>query len=119
MGSHPINLALRFILEVSALFSVGYWGWTGHQGLLRPVLAFGLPLLMAVIWAVCRVDGDGGKPLIVVKGIFRLILELVFFAFASAALFYSSQIQLAILFVIIVIVHYITSYDRFLWLGRQ
>jgi hypothetical protein len=27
MGSHPINLAIRFLLEVAALTSTGMWGW--------------------------------------------------------------------------------------------
>jgi hypothetical protein len=32
MGSHSINLAIRFILELSALAAVGMWAvsWTRH-----------------------------------------------------------------------------------------
>ena len=33
MSAHPINLALRFILELAALYALGYWGWTQHDGL--------------------------------------------------------------------------------------
>ena len=27
MGSHPINLTIRFLLELSALAAIGIWGW--------------------------------------------------------------------------------------------
>ena len=27
MGSHPLNLALRFLLELVAIGAVGFWGW--------------------------------------------------------------------------------------------
>jgi hypothetical protein len=32
MGSHPINLAIRFLLEVVALTSMGMWGWRASDG---------------------------------------------------------------------------------------
>jgi uncharacterized protein DUF2568 len=49
MGQNPLNLALRFFLELAALYFIGNWGWTRHTGVLRYLLAFGLPLLAAVI----------------------------------------------------------------------
>ena len=38
MGSHPINLTIRFLLEVVALVSVGMWGWKQSDGWLQIVL---------------------------------------------------------------------------------
>ncbi len=33
MGTHPINLAARFFLELVALGAMGYWwGWTLGEG---------------------------------------------------------------------------------------
>ncbi len=32
MGSHPINLAVRFILELIALASSGFWAWKQSDG---------------------------------------------------------------------------------------
>jgi len=54
MGSHPLNLALRFILEIAALFAFGYWGWTQHEGVWRYIWAAGLVIGAAVTW------GTGG-----------------------------------------------------------
>jgi hypothetical protein len=35
MANHPINLALRFLLELAAWGSMGYWGWQTHEGVMR------------------------------------------------------------------------------------
>ena len=43
MGQNPLNLALRFILEILALVAIGYWGWTTNTGALRYLLTFGAP----------------------------------------------------------------------------
>jgi hypothetical protein len=32
MGSHPLNLAVRFALELSALAALGVWGWRQGDG---------------------------------------------------------------------------------------
>lgn len=35
MGSNPVNLALRFLLELAALCSIGYWGGGGNRGVIN------------------------------------------------------------------------------------
>ncbi len=55
MGSHPLNLALRFLLELVALGAMGYWGWTQHEGTARWLWAIGLPLVAAVLWGTFAV----------------------------------------------------------------
>jgi hypothetical protein len=68
MSQNPINLALRFVLELVALFAIGYWGWTQHTGVWQPLLGIGLPLLAAAAWGTFRVPDDPGKPLVTVPG---------------------------------------------------
>jgi hypothetical protein len=122
MGSHPINLAIRFILELSALVSVGVWGWRQNDGWLRFVLAIGIPVILAAIWGTFAVPEDpsrsGGAP-IVTSGIVRLIIELAFFGIAVWALYDMGFIKISIALGIIVILHYILSYDRIIWLLSQ
>jgi hypothetical protein len=119
MGQNPINLALRFFLELAALYFIGYWGWTQHAGVLRYLLAIGLPLLAAVIWGVFRVPGDGGAPRVRVPGIVRLLIEVVFFGFAIWGLFDAGATTAGWIFGGITLFHYIISYDRIAWLLKQ
>ena len=119
MGQHPINLAVRFMLEILALVAMGAWGWSRGDGLLRFVWALLIPLLAAALWGVFRGHGDPGDAPIAVPGVVRLLLELAFFGFATWALYRSVSIQAAWIFGIITLVHYSVSYDRVLWLIEQ
>jgi hypothetical protein len=122
MGSHPINLAVRFLLEIAGLAAIAYWGWSQHDGVLRFILAVGLPVLAAVLWGTFAVPEDpsrSGKAPVPVPGIVRLVLELAFFAFAAWALYDAGKATLALILAAIVVIHYALSYDRIAWLLRQ
>jgi hypothetical protein len=122
MGSHPINLAVRFLLEVAALVAIGYWGWSQHSGALRFVLAIGGPLLIAILWGAFAVRNDpsrSGKAPVPVPGMARLALEIAIFAFAAWALYDAGNRLLGLVFALVVMVHYALSYDRIAWLLRQ
>jgi hypothetical protein len=122
MGSHPINLAIRFVLELSALLAMGVWGWQQSEGRLRFVLAVGMPLIAAVLWGVFAVPHDpsrSGTAPIAVPGMLRLALELAVFAFATWALYHVGATKLSWTLGIIVTIHYLVSYDRILWLIKQ
>jgi len=116
MGSHPVNLALRFLLELAAWASIGYWGWSEHTGLLRPALGVGLPLLAMVLWGTFRVDGDPGAAPVPVPGLLRLALELAEFGLAAWLLVDAGHATLGIVFALVVLLHYAVSYDRIGWL---
>jgi hypothetical protein len=122
MGSHPANLAVRFLLEIASLVAIGYWGWSQHDGSLRYILAIGCPMIAAVLWATFAVPGDpsrSGKAPVPVPGIVRLVLELAFFAFAAWALHHAGNSVLALILAAVVLIHYAVSYDRVAWLIRQ
>lgn len=112
MGNHPVNLALRFMLELAALYFIGRWGWVRFYGVWRYVFAIGLPLIAATIWGVFRVPNDGGAPVVQVPGAIRLLIEAVFFGFATWGLFDSGATTTGWIFGGITLLHYILSYDR-------
>lgn len=119
MGSHPHNLALRFILEITALICIGIWGWNKSDGILKYVLAIGLPVLFAAIWGIFAVPGDpsrSGQTVIVTPGVIRLVIELGIFAAATWALYDQGNQKFSYVFGAVVIIHYIISYDRVGWL---
>ena len=122
MGNHHINLAIRFILELCALASVGIWGWNQTDGWLKFILAFGLPIILAAIWGIFNVPNDpsrSGRAPIVVPGIIRLAIELGFFTIATLSLYDAAFTEMSLVFGILVILHYIVSYDRIKWLLTQ
>lgn len=122
MGFHPINLMLRFLLELIALISFGIWGWKQADGWLRFVLALAIPIILAAAWVTFAVPDDqsrSGAAPIAVPGIIRLLLELVFFAFAIWCLKEANMILASIIYGIVVLTHYIISYDRIQWLLKH
>ena len=119
MEMNPINLALRFMLEVIALISVGMWGWKFTDQWPHYLLAIGLPVVLAIVWGTFNVPGDpsrsGGAP-IVVPGVVRLVIELGVFAIATWALYDLGFIKISFILAVAVIIHYIVSYERIQWL---
>ena len=111
MANHPINLALRFFLELFALFSLGYWGWTQHTGLSRFLWGIGLPVVAAVLWGVFRVPAHPGPAPVIVPGIVRLLIEAAVFGGAVWALYAAGRSTWGLVFGILVLLHYIASYD--------
>lgn len=119
MSNQPANLALRFFLELAALFALAYWGWTQHDGLVRLLWTIGLPLVAAALWGVFRVNGDPGKAPVPVPGILRLALEALIFGGAVWALYAAGQETCSLIFGVVIVLHYLISYDRVIWLLRQ
>ena len=122
MGSHPLNLAIRFLLEIAALVAIGYWGFSQHTGIWRFVIGLGGPLLAAVLWGTFAVPDDpsrSGRAPVAVPGVLRLVLELALFGFAAWALYDAGSPLLALILAILTVTHYALSYDRVAWLIRQ
>jgi len=122
MSSHPLNLALRFLLEIFALVIFGCWGWSLSDGIWQYLSAFGLPILMAAMWGIFAVKNDpsrSGKTAIQTPGIIRLLIELVFFGLAFGALLSLNYNTLAINYLVVFLAHYILSFDRIKWLLKQ
>ncbi|WP_347839268.1 YrdB family protein [uncultured Draconibacterium sp.] len=122
MHKHPVNLALRFFLEIAALVALGKWGWQLTNTWHKYLLALAVPLLAALIWGVFAVPNDpsrSGKAPVPVSGAVRLLIELLFFALAGAVLFQMEYILAAAILAIATLVHYLLSYQRVRWLLRQ
>jgi len=114
-----LNLAIRFCLEIGVLIAVGMWGWQQTDGWMRWVIAIGLPLVLSVIWGVFNVPGDpsrSGAAPVAVPGVVRLLIEAAFFTFGAWALMSLGYRTFGGVFIIVVIVHYLVSFNRILWL---
>lgn len=122
MGFHPLNLALRFVLELAAIFSLGVWGRSLNAGPAGYVWMILIPVLAAFAWGTFRTPDDrsaSGRAPVAVPGWLRLLIEIVFFALATWGLNQSGHPTSAAILGVAVIIHYVLSYDRIGWLLQQ
>ena len=119
MSSKPINLAVRFLLEIFSLVVIGIWGWKQSDNWERYILAVGLPVIAAAIWGTFAVANDpsrSGNAPVPVSGIVRLAIEFIFFGFATWTLYNMESNYLSLALGAVVLAHYGFSYDRVYWL---
>ena len=122
MSRNPINLFVRFMLEVTGIIIFGIWGLGLSDQWTRFLLAGLFPLMFAGLWGVFAVPNDpsrSGKTVIPTPGAIRLALELILFASATWMLIGLGKPLLGWLFGGVVLMHYVISYDRIAWLLRQ
>lgn len=116
MQNLQLNLILRFILEILALISFVYWGWTKHKGLEQIFYIFIVPLTVMIIWGTFRVSDDPGPAPVEIPGYLRLLFEILVFTIAIFFLYDVKQEIMAYVFGLIVLGHYILDYKRIIWL---
>lgn len=83
-----LNIGIRFLWEILALISFGYWGFHAvNQTFLKIILGIGAPLIAAILW------GAFGSPKApyALSGFSRLLLEILVFGGATAALFFAGK----------------------------
>ena len=121
MSQNPINLAVRFLLEIIALVALGAWAKAQFSGVLGIALMILIPLIAAVLWGTFNVKGDpsrSGKAPVPVPGLIRLLLELTILGSAAWALFTLNPTY-GWIFGLVTLAHYILSYDRIHWLLQR
>lgn len=101
------NLLLRFLLELCALGAVGYWGFKTGSGMAAKIgLGIGAPLVVALVWAVfVSPQAPVQLPLVL-----SLLLQVLVFGSAAAALGATGHRTLALEFAIIVVINAILMY---------
>ena len=122
MSQNPINLAVRFILEMVALIAIGYGGWHVTNSFWRYLLAIGLPLIVAYLWGGFRPPNEPHHPThptVAISGLVRLLIEAVAFGGGAWGFFSTGATLIGWVFTVVVLVHYALSYDRVAWLLRH
>ncbi len=119
MSQHPANVALRIMLEMAALMAYVFWGWMLHTGIMQVVWGIGLPLVVVLVWGVFRAPGDDGTGLIEVSGTARLLTEWVIFGLAAMLYAAADRYEATVIMALLVVLHYMLSYDRVMWLIKN
>ncbi len=102
----PANDALRFMLEVSGLAALAYWGFHSAGGAPQWLLGLGAPLAMAVAWGLFM----SPKAPVRLKDPGRLLAELAIFGAACAALAAAGRHQLATVLAVTAAVHLVLTF---------
>lgn len=58
MDVNAVNLAIRFLLEISGIFTLALWGWPRSDGNIKFILALAIPIIAAAIWGIFAVPDD-------------------------------------------------------------
>jgi hypothetical protein len=122
MSLHPLNSAIRFLLEFAGILSFAKWGYHQSETSMRILLAILLPLLFAVLWGVFAVRNDpsrSGKTVVSTPGAIRLVLELILFGAATWMLFDLGHTLPALIYGAVLVLHYAFSWERIAWLLKQ
>lgn len=86
-------LTARFLLELGLLAALSYWGFQAGDGVLvKVLLGLGAPLLAAVVWGMFL----SPKASVRLPPAVLVVLELVLFAIAAAALAVAGHPALAV-----------------------
>jgi hypothetical protein len=117
-----LNLTVRFVLELAALFAFGAWGFNASEGALRYLFVVLAPLAAAVAWGTFAVPGDpsrSGRAPVPIGGGLRLLLEGAFFGCALWATWRLGKTTLAVAAGGVLVVHYVASHERIAWLLKR
>ena len=101
------NLLLRFLLELCALGALGYWGFkTGNATITKIALGVGAPLVAAFVWGVFV----SPRAPVELPGLVVLLLQVLVFGSAAAALVATGHRTLAVVFGVIVVINAVLMY---------
>ena len=116
MGDQSVsaNDILRFVLEMTALGAVIWWGFATFEAWpARLLFGIGAPFVLAAAWGTFRVPNDPKpNPPVVVPGPVRLLLEAVVFGSGVAAMFIAGGTVLGGVFAALLVAHYAMAYRR-------
>lgn len=116
---NPVNLTIRFVLELWVLVAVAVFGWNHLDDPWRYVAVIGGPLVLIFVWGLFNVPDDpsrSGHAPVVVPGIVRLGIEIVYFVVGFLATYLGGMEVIAVIFGVVVVAHYLMSMDRVRWL---
>lgn len=112
MNAHPLNLVLRFLLELVMLAVIAFWGYHRFPGWQGVAASITFPVMAAILWGVFRIPNDPRPAPVAIPGPLRLLLEWALFAWAVWALEDLGYDTGAWLLAGILVGHYLFSYDR-------
>ena len=100
------NDVLRFFLELAALASLAYWGFSEFGGVEQWVIGLGAPLLVAVVWGRFM-SPKASHPTV---DPVRVLIEFAVFGSGVAALVAAGATVLAVIFAVLAALHLVLTF---------
>jgi hypothetical protein len=100
------NDVLRFLLELGALASLAYWGFSEFGGISQWAIGLGAPLLAATVWGAF-VSPKASHPTV---DPVRLLIEIAVFGSGVAALLAAGATVLAVAFAVLAALHLVLTF---------
>jgi len=100
------NDGLRFLLELSALAALVYWGIEEFGGIVQWVIGLGAPLVVAVVWGTFM-SPKASRPTV---DPVRLLIEMAVFGAGVAALFAAGATAVAVVFAVLTVAHLLLTF---------
>jgi hypothetical protein len=96
------NLALTFLLELGVLVALGFGGFQAEQGTIAKIaLGLGAPAAAAGAWGLFGAPRARWH----LKGVFRVLLQIVFFGSAALALYAAVSLGLGLAWALVCIIN--------------
>ncbi|HEX9038044.1 MAG TPA: YrdB family protein [Ktedonobacterales bacterium] len=106
-GLKGANLALTFLLELSVIVALAWWGWTTGPTLpLKIVLGTAAPLIAIGVWAMYGAPRSARR----LKGLAYWLLRIVFDAAGAVALYAAGLHTTGVAFAVIAVVNCALGY---------
>lgn len=112
----PANGALRFVLELVALWGIVRGGAALVAGPAGWALGVVAGATVATVWGRFRVDADPGPAPVVVPGGVRLALELTTWLLGGLGLAVAHGGRVVVAYAVALVVHHVGAVPRLRWL---
>ncbi|MDF2683905.1 MAG: hypothetical protein K0R47_5095 [Brevibacillus sp.] len=104
---HAFFLLLVFLSEVAAIIAYGYWGFQFHtSAIIKWALGIGIPVVVIVVWGLFLAP----KASMEIPNVLKIVMKVMVFGFAAAALYSAGRPRLALLFGLCVLVSHGMDY---------
>ncbi len=101
------NLGVAFLLELVAIASFAYWGFTlTDSTIVNIVVGLGAPLLMITLWRFFAAPKSERR----LRGIAYLIFKVTVFALAILALIMAGSVTLGLIFALVFVINTMLAY---------
>lgn len=102
-----INIALRFLIEVSIVFLIGYWGFNfSNQLIIKFLLGIALPMLLMIFWGLFVAP----KAPYLVTPFLKGGIEIVTIGMGILAMYHTSYHEYTIMYSIVAYVNLLFIY---------